>query len=94
MSRHEIDVGCRQTGRGERAAHGALGPFRPFGERGQVVGIGRCAITPQFSVSPGAAANRVLHFFKHEDHGAFRQDKTVALGVIGTRCLFRGVEFR
>ena len=54
-------------------------------------GVAGKAIADQFAVNAGAAALRMLVFFKHHGAGAFAHHEAVAIAVIGTRGALGGV---
>ncbi len=72
-----LDVGRRQPGVVEGAAHGLVGALSVRVDH--VLGVGRHAVADDLGEDLGAARLGVLQGFQHEDAGAFAQNRSVAL---------------
>ena len=82
--------GCRPA-RFERGRHAAEGAVAVFGGRGDVMRVARQTVAGHFGVDRGAACLGVFQFLENHDAGALAQHEAVAVGVIGTRGLFRRI---
>src|SRR5262249_18332128 len=70
----------------ERQAHAARRALARW--RHHVLAVRRGPVTDDFAIDAGATRLGALKLLPHQPPGAAADDKTVAVGVIGTRGLF------
>ena len=71
----------------QRGPHAARGAVTIFGARGDVVRVGRRAVTHQLGQRLGAACQRMLQRLDHQHARALAHHKAVALRIERARCL-------
>ena len=86
-----VDVGGRQPGVGEGAAHGALQSLVLGQLASEVVGVARRTVSAHLAVDPRPPRQRVLELLEDHDTGPFAHDESVAILVEGPRRGFRTV---